>query len=409
MKVINILQQIKGANEMKGDYMSSIFNDLLKISKKKLGKGKYEKEAKIKVPEIILGYLIMVDKLAIAYGLDYPALKESLQDIIFLMNSNADTKAKLSIKGVDYTVSNSISYLYGISVADANFYITKKELSSMISSTFKSIMSVVYILKNIFAWTDIEVDKIIREKIHSLTENNDCTVVPTSLKVTLLATTPNPDMIAATGGRLCYSKGDVSDTVNEMKDDSQVNKIMNILKASGHMSPLEHTYFTFGIEGISRASSHQLVRHRLFSYSQKSQRYVAEADKLNIVIPESKIGDDSFINKVQIIFGWYKEELAKGIKAEDARSLLPNCTETKLVMSGNGRAIIEFLEKRLCNRAQTEIRNLAKEILKLCEKEAPKMFNNVGPGCLNGPCPEGKLTCGHPYKNKKNYHDVKRT
>src|SRR3972149_5574362 len=173
-----------------------------------------------------------------------------------------------------------------------------------------------------------------------------------------------------------------------------------------HLSPVEHVTFTFGIEGISRACSHQIVRHRLASYSQQSQRYVGQQSKksggFNFIVPPSieKIGGKQwFIEKMETIQKWYDELVEmlgnKGESAfEDARFLLPNAAETKIVITMNARELLHFFRVRCCNRAQWEIRDMATEMLRIVRGIAPSVFGNSGPSCLRGPCGEGPLTCG---------------
>jgi thymidylate synthase (FAD) len=159
---------------------------------------------------------------------------------------------------------------------------------------------------------------------------------------------------------------------------------------------LEHVSFTFGIEGISRALTHQLVRHRLASYSQQSQRYVKTED-FKYIVPYSIKNDKIALAKFEKIMQSLQEgydELLKTVPKEDARYVLPNAVETKIIVTMNARELVYFFKLRGCKRAQWEIRNLAIEMLKLVKKVAPIMFKNSGPSCLKGPCTEGEMYCG---------------
>lgn len=226
-----------------------------------------------------------------------------------------------------------------------------------------------------------------------------------SLHVILLRYTPNPEEMVAQAAKLCYSPASI-DELKKQVENKDVGGFIGKLADMQHLSPVEHVTFTFGVEGISRACSHQIVRHRLASYSQQSQRYVGQHSKeggqFHFIIPPSigKIGKKQwFIEKMAIIQGWY-DELAEALgdhgesTFEDARFLLPNATETKIVITMNARELIHFFRVRCCNRAQWEIRAMAIEMLRLVKQVAPHIFKNAGPGCVNDKCPEGKMTCG---------------
>jgi thymidylate synthase (FAD) len=225
------------------------------------------------------------------------------------------------------------------------------------------------------------------------------------LKVILLEHTPNPEAVVAMAAKLCYSPSDIESLKEKTaaKDQRQfVEKLMEI----GHMSPIEHASFTFAVEGISRACSHQLVRHRLASYSQQSQRYVSEEAGFDFIIPPSIKKDGElaryfrdFMNKAQEAYSHIVSRLnEKGLKGEeanqDARFILPNACETKIIISMNARELLHFFKQRCCNRAQWEIRSMAINMLRLVSRTAPAIFRNAGPGCLKGKCPEGDYTCG---------------
>jgi thymidylate synthase (FAD) len=166
----------------------------------------------------------------------------------------------------------------------------------------------------------------------------------------------------------------------------------------GHLSVLEHAVFSFGIEGISRAASHQLVRHRVASYSQQSQRYVAASADFEHVIPPSIAGRPElarqFARAMRDAGKRYVELLAAGVPAEDARFVLPNAAATRIIVTMNARELRHFFTLRCCLRAQWEIRGLAELMLGLVRDAAPVLFERCGPSCVAAACPEGKLACG---------------
>lgn len=222
--------------------------------------------------------------------------------------------------------------------------------------------------------------------------------------------------MVAQAARLCYSPAsrEIGDLQKQITDNDQT-KFVDKLADMQHLSPFEHISFTFGVEGVSRACSHQLVRHRLASYSQQSQRYVNECC-FDYVVPVSikknkKLlleaiasadegmmvevsGDRWFEDRMDKIQGFYNELLNAGIPAEDARFVLPNACETKIIITMNARELLHFFKVRCCNRAQWEIRAMAIEMLKLAKSVAPTIFKRAGPGCVAGECPEGKMSCG---------------
>lgn len=224
------------------------------------------------------------------------------------------------------------------------------------------------------------------------------------LKVLLLEHTPNPENVVAMSAKLCYSASDVEGLKGKIEAKDQkafVEKLVSI----GHMSPIEHVSFTFGIEGISRACSHQLVRHRVASYSQQSQRYVRETE-FDYVIPETIKADPKLTKAFEKNMKQAQKAYDEAIKAlgergitgenasQDARFLLPNAAETKIVVTMNARELLHFFRVRCCNRAQWEIRAMAYEMLRSVKGAAPVIFKDAGPGCVKGKCPEGKMTCG---------------
>jgi thymidylate synthase (FAD) len=237
------------------------------------------------------------------------------------------------------------------------------------------------------------------------------------LKVILLAHTPNPEAVVAMAARLCYSPSDI-ESLKEKTVATEQNKFVEKLMDIGHMSPIEHASFTFAVEGISRACSHQLVRHRLASYSQQSQRYVSEESGFDFVIPPSIKKDrelaryfGDFMNKAQEAYNHVVRRLnEKGLKGEeanqDARFILPNACETKIIITMNARELLHFFTQRCCNRAQWEIRAMAIEMLRIVSGSAPIIFKHAGPGCLKGKCPEGDYTCGKMKEVREFFKEV---
>lgn len=263
-----------------------------------------------------------------------------------------------------------------------------------------------------------------------------------SIKVTLLQHTPSPEQTIAMAAKLCYSASEI-ENIKDGLTPEKTESFLNMLTDLGHASPIEHASFTFGIEGISRACSHQLVRHRIASYSQQSQRYV-DGNKFEYVTPPEiencekakelydKVIDDcseayckvrdalasSYIKKYlgkdidktdsEIINEFKDENKAKCsefIKKanEDARFILPNACTTKVICTFNTRSLLHFLELRCCNRAQWEIREVAEQMLNEVKKVAPVLFKDAGPQCVRGNCPEGKMSCGKMKEMREKY------
>ncbi len=278
-----------------------------------------------------------------------------------------------------------------------------------------------------------------------------------SAKVTLLNYTPDPERTVAMAAKLCYSKSDISE-VKEGLTDEKTASFLDMLSSLGHQSPIEHISFTFGIEGISRACSHQLVRHRIASYSQQSQRYVdgnsfefvtppaiaedpvllekyndaikheaeAYAEVRDLLIYRSvvklaendteikeKLGEISVMSESDVILK-FRELDKKRFSAfeksanEDARFILPNACTTKIICTFNARSLLNFFEHRCCSRAQWEIRDVAQQMLVLVKETAPHIFSKAGPGCLYGKCPEGRMSCGRMAEMREKF-GVKRT
>ena len=220
------------------------------------------------------------------------------------------------------------------------------------------------------------------------------------MHVELLYHTPDPERAIATAARLCYAPVGAAELMETMPPE-RVESVLTTIMGSGHFSTLEHASYTFAIDGVSRALTHQLVRHRIASFNQQSQRYVKFTSGLETVKPGSVADDPEasrvFDEAIEAAIAAYERLLEAGIPAEDARYLLPNAAETKIVVTMNVRELLHFFELRCCNRAQWEIRDLAWKMLELARPTAPYIFADAGAPCVHGICPEGKMTCGNPF------------
>lgn len=271
-----------------------------------------------------------------------------------------------------------------------------------------------------------------------------------------------PELVVAAAGKGCYSSGTAADILEDITPE-QAAKFIRQIKRSGHTSVLEHASFTFGIDGVSRSLLAQITRHRIASFSVQSQRYVNMA-KPKFVIPEAvknnlatklmfencmetiratysdihatlmseklrekyaqyAIGDfniefrnsgqffylqlDAIMeqkkNEDEALYKQYKKDRSAAEKYanENARCVLPNAAGTSFSVTMNARELLSFFALRCCNRAQDEIRELAEQMLVLCQKVAPTIFENAGAPCVSGSCPEGVMTCGHPKTRQK--------
>ena len=228
------------------------------------------------------------------------------------------------------------------------------------------------------------------------------------MRVQLVSHTPNPEQTMAAAARLCYSAADIDQLL--AKDRAEQEGLLKKILGLGHLSVLEHASFTFGIEGISRACSHQLVRHRIASYSQQSQRYVSHRKRFEAVTPPTITQRPELLERyeglLEEIHTVYRELLDADIPAEDARFVLPNAAATKLVMTMNARELLHFFNLRCCRRAQWEIRAMAIEMLRLVRQVSPVVFATAGPGCLAGNCPEGPMTCGAILEVRREFADL---
>ena len=220
------------------------------------------------------------------------------------------------------------------------------------------------------------------------------------MKIKILAHTPNPERVIALAGKLCYSPVGI-DELNDKISDEQVEKFITKLSDMGHMSPFEHASFTFAIEGISRNCSHQIVRHRLASFSQQSQRYVKMKgeyvvppyiywhEELLLEFNHALEDTDKAYNK--LVEGLMRYGRTEKEAIEDARYILPSACTTKMEVTMNVRELLHFFKQRCCKRAQWEIREVAKEMLKQCKEVSPILFKNAGAPCST--CTEGELKC----------------
>lgn len=239
-------------------------------------------------------------------------------------------------------------------------------------------------------------------------------------KVTLLAYTPEPEKVVASAAKLCYSSAGI-EKIQDGLTKEKTSSFVKMIAQLGHASTIEHVSFTFGIEGVSRAFLAQITRHRIASYSVKSQRYVNES-KFEYVIPPEIVAipeaKEEFLQAMEedrhhyenishLLTEKHKRELMESgedeksaartagkMSNEDARFVLPNACETKMICTFNARELLHFFSLRCCSRAQWEIREVANQMLSLVKPLAPDIFAKAGPGCVRGACPEGKMSCG---------------
>jgi thymidylate synthase (FAD) len=246
------------------------------------------------------------------------------------------------------------------------------------------------------------------DKIDFSNPDFDLNSLEAKLRVILDEHTPNGEKLVAKAANLCYSGKSIDDLNESLTPEKQEN-IIEKVTASGHESVLEHISYSFLIEGISRACSHQLVRHRLASYSQQSQRYVNYAKNssaIAFVVPPgiSENEDDKkfFLENCANDYNSYINLVNKGYSLEDARYLLPNAASTRIMLTMNARELLHFFELRTCERAQWEIRDMAKEMLRQCCGTAPVIFEKAGPECISSYCRQGELKCTRNIAEIKN-------
>ncbi len=250
-----------------------------------------------------------------------------------------------------------------------------------------------------------------------------------NMDVKLIAWTPTPDFVVAAAARTCYSAQPIG-TVMERLDEDTASDFVEMLSEMGHESPIEHASFTFAIEGVSRSLLAQLTRHRIASYSVRSQRYVSEKSFGYVTPPQIAdcpealaiyedimAREQEAYNKITALL--LEKRMAalpeeqredksvrtaqRRIAAEDARYVLPNSCETQLIVTMNARSLKNFFHHRCCNRAQWEIRELARRMLLEVRRVSPALFRNAGPSCVSGPCPEGKMSCGRAAEMRRLY------
>ena len=217
--------------------------------------------------------------------------------------------------------------------------------------------------------------------------------------VKLLTYTPEPEKIIASAARLCYANTVSIDTLMDNLSEDKIEPMVEKLASMGHSSPFCQVSYTFGIENVSRAFTHQFARHHVgVSFDQRSQRYVNEG-KFNYITPPAIEANDEIHEKFQAFMEYtsrfYNEMVSAGIKKEDARSILPNACETKLIATINAQELFHIFGLRCCNRTQFEFRQVANEMLCLVKEVSPKIFKNAGAHCdMYGYCPEGDMCCG---------------
>ena len=252
-------------------------------------------------------------------------------------------------------------------------------------------------------------------------------------KVTLIAYTPEPEKTVAAAAKLCYSAADIGTLMDGITDEKAA-AFLDMLAGLGHQSPIEHASFTFGIEGVSRSLLAQITRHRIASFSVQSQRYVAENNFSYVTPPEIAADEEAaaLFQEAMVSCGKYYDRIAQLLKdkyypmflqqgksekaaasaaekkaIEDARFVLPNACDTKMVVTMNARSLLHFFELRCCNRAQWEIRDVARQMVALAYPVAPHLFAKAGPPCVSGACPEGKMTCGRAAEMREEYAKLK--
>ena len=208
------------------------------------------------------------------------------------------------------------------------------------------------------------------------------------MKVDLIRYTIDPDGIAGEAAALCYN-------------GKKPAKSLDVALDGGHESVIEHSVFTFRIEGVSRVTLAQLTRHRLASFSVSSQRYIKIIDA-DFVTPQTIIDhawQDNYKSEIMRDLTLYTMMVNDGVPCEDARYVLPQAFTCNIMLTMNARELRHFFSLRCCTRAQWEIRELANEMMKLCKEVAPVLFADAGPGCVRGHCPEGEKSCGRGKKH----------
>lgn len=239
--------------------------------------------------------------------------------------------------------------------------------------------------------------------------------------VSLITYTPEPEKIIASAAKLCYSKCDIETLLDNLSEETSKEFLDKLPQA--HTSPFEHVTFTFGIEGVSRAFLAQITRHRIASYSVQSQRFVNLGNTFEYVIPPEIEASQECLKIYQETIArekWAYDSISKTLKEkyisqgmtslkaekkaiEDARYVLPNACETKMIVTMNIRSLYNFFALRCCNNAQWEIQNVANEMLRICSDISPTLFRKAGAPCVSGKCPEGNKSCGKTKKGVITY------
>lgn len=201
------------------------------------------------------------------------------------------------------------------------------------------------------------------------------------MKVELIRYTPDPEMLVGEAAAICY-------------DGKNPERSLKHAMGNGHTSVSEHASFTFLIDGVSRVLLAQVTRHRLASFSVQSQRYVG-VKPVWVVPPKVKAKgfELSYLDMCDKCYQLFCDMVYCGVPAEDARFVIPQGTTCKLMMTMDTRELLHFFSLRCCNRAQWEIRQMAQTMLEQCKAVAPVLFENAGPGCVRGACPEGEKSC----------------
>ncbi len=215
------------------------------------------------------------------------------------------------------------------------------------------------------------------------------------MNVKLIGYTSNPEKLPAMAATLTHSKIK-PENLNKLSEKEQSAVLEQVIKLR-HTSVIEHASFTFAISDVSRSLTHQLVRHRIASFSQQSQRYV-NLNEPNYVVPPSisknKKTKKAYDDTMETIWNHYNTLLEMKIPAEDARYVLPNATQTNIMVTMNARSLLNFFELRCCLHAQWEIRMLANKMLREAKKVAPRIFQHAGPSCQTKRiCLEKKKDC----------------
>ena len=253
-------------------------------------------------------------------------------------------------------------------------------------------------------------------------------------KVTLLAAPQHPEKIVAAAAKLCYSPVGVTQLMEGLTPE-KIDDFVQMLAQIGHESPIEHINFTFAIEGVSRAFLAQMTRHRIASYSVQSQRYVGKYDFDYITPPQiaqnaqasqlfeqaMRQAAETYNQLVALLQDQQAQllmqqgipekkarQMAEKKAMEDARFVLPNACDTRMIVTMNARSLLNFFAHRCCNRAQWEIHQVADEMLRLVFSQAPHLFAHAGPPCLRGGCPEGKMSCGQMQQVRDTYAQLKK-